>query len=83
MATKKETLEMLARGEGCLGKAADDEPVFVLRAHDKTFAEMIFIWAMLQRLIGSTAHDKIGSAEQIAHEGRQWQARTGRAKVAD
>jgi hypothetical protein len=83
MATKSETLEMLARGEGCLGHAADDEPVFVLRAHDKTFAATIFIWAILQRLLGSTAHAKIGEAEQIAHAGREWQARTGRAKVAD
>jgi hypothetical protein len=83
MATKKETLEMLARGEGCLGKAAADEPVFVLRAQDKTFAETIFVWAILQRLLGSGAHDKIGDAQRIAYAGKEWQHRTRRAKLAD
>jgi hypothetical protein len=83
MATKQETLEMLARGEGCLGKAADDEPVFVLRAQDRTFAETVFIWTILNRMIGRSAEGKLRGAEQVAQDGIAWQMRTGRAKVAD
>ena len=30
MATKREEMEKWLRGEGCLGKASDDEPLFVL-----------------------------------------------------
>ena len=44
MATKKEVLEAAARGEGCLGKAADDEPVFVLRAQDILSVRTIAWW---------------------------------------
>ena len=34
MATKAEVLEALRAGYGCLGRAALDEPVFILRAKD-------------------------------------------------
>ena len=43
--TKKEVLEQAARGEGCLGKAGDDEPVFILRAQDALAAGLIEAWA--------------------------------------
>jgi hypothetical protein len=45
MATKREVLEAALRGEGCLGKAADDEPVFVLRAQDALSDELVDKWA--------------------------------------
>lgn len=45
MGVKKEELEKALRGEGCLGKAADDEPVFILRAQDKLAPEIIREWA--------------------------------------
>ena len=44
MLTKKEVLEEAARGEGCLGKAADDEVVFVLRAKDKLAPLLVRHW---------------------------------------
>jgi hypothetical protein len=47
MATKREVLEAAARGEGCLGKAADDEPVFVLRAQDMFAGRTIQYWASM------------------------------------
>jgi hypothetical protein len=83
VATKKDELELMRRGEGCLGKAADDEPIFVLRAQDKTAAYCVFMWAALQRLFGSTAHDKIGNAERTAYAMRRWASVTGRSKLAD
>lgn len=42
---KKETLEAAARGEGCLGRSQDDEPVFVIVARDVTAAETVRAWA--------------------------------------
>jgi hypothetical protein len=44
MATKQETVEQAARGEGCLGRALDDEPVFVLRARDALAVRTIQFW---------------------------------------
>ncbi len=43
--TKALELESLAKGEGCLGKSADDEPVFILVARDMYAAEAVRHWA--------------------------------------
>ena len=37
--------ELAAVGKGCLGKAADDEPVFILRAQDMLAADLVDKWA--------------------------------------
>jgi hypothetical protein len=34
-----------ANGRGCLGRAADDEPVFVLRGQDMLAPDLIDLWA--------------------------------------
>lgn len=46
MATKLETLNAAFAGQGCLGKAAPDEPVFVLRAQDIHAADLVEKWAI-------------------------------------
>jgi len=61
MATKQQTLEAAARGEGCLGRAADDEPVFVLRAHDRIAPAIVRQWAEKARGLGAHV-DKTASA---------------------
>lgn len=35
----------LANPEGCLNKAADDEPIFVLRANDPVASHVVRYWA--------------------------------------
>jgi hypothetical protein len=42
---KKLELEAANRGEGCLGKSQDDEPVFVLVARDRLAANAVRLWA--------------------------------------
>lgn len=37
----------LANPNGCLNKAADDEPIFVLRANDPTAARVVRYWASM------------------------------------
>jgi hypothetical protein len=75
--TKKQVLEAALRGEGCLGKAHDDEPVFVLVAHDNLSAETVDFWATRANLtmpvVGSegTGH-KINGARQTADAMRDW-----------
>jgi hypothetical protein len=41
MGTKKEELESTT---GCLAKAADDEPIFVLRAQDRLAPAAVYNW---------------------------------------
>lgn len=86
MATAKITREQAARGEGCLGRAADDEPVFVLRAQDALAPEIVETWAFrlehetLGRDSPSTRKrslsqiSKIRGARALAREMRAWQA---------
>jgi hypothetical protein len=72
MATKQETVEQLARGEGCLGKAALDEPVFVLRAKDPAAILAIRIWCNIAHFLGAHEPAKIAAAQVIAMQMEQW-----------
>jgi hypothetical protein len=71
MATAKEEREKVARGEGCLGKAHDDEPVFILRAQDIHAAELVMKWAIWCRA-GNTPEDKVDEAFRIAEAMQDW-----------
>ena len=57
--------------EGCLGKAADDEPVFVLRAQDRSAAGLVDLWASANEMAGSP-HDKTTEAHELAAKMRAW-----------
>ncbi len=77
MATKKEVLEAALRGEGCLGKAADDEPVFVLRAQDCLASELVDKWAIHANLLvpavgPENRFHKIQDARSVAEAMRAW-----------
>jgi hypothetical protein len=39
--------EELANPDSCLNKAADDEPIFVLRGRDALAAEVVRFWATI------------------------------------
>lgn len=83
--TKKETLDAAARGEGCLGRSQDDEPVFVLVARDKMAADVVVKWASdAMRFGGLKANDpKIVSAMELAAEMDAWREAHGGGKVPD
>jgi hypothetical protein len=84
MALAKQGREMAAVGRGCLGKAADDEPVFVLRAKDLLAPGLVENWAnKLEAYDKSRVEDstvqmrrqaKIKEARALAHQMRAWQA---------
>lgn len=63
-----------ARGEGCLGKAADDEPVFVLRAQDMLAADLVDTWAT-QAHVAGCKWDKVREARELAQAMREWPRR--------
>lgn len=82
MALAKIEREMAATGRGCLGKAADDEPVFVLRAKDRFAPQLVEEWASkVETATHNTISDeadrsrlKIKEARALAHTMRAWQA---------
>jgi len=74
MTTKAQVIEMTNRGEGCLGKASPDEPVFVLRAQDKFAPDLIERWADKVDAARGTQIDKSRKARALAHQMRAWQA---------
>jgi hypothetical protein len=66
--------EAAPRGEGCLGKAADDEPVFILRAQDKIAPILVWIWVAFAWLHGCRLA-KVTEARKCAILMRKWPTR--------
>lgn len=76
MATKAMELHLLGEGQGCLGKAAFDEPIFILRAKDDSAPSMVRQWAKRQIELGSTT-PKIAEAMELADLMEAWQLKNG------
>lgn len=62
----------LATPTSCLNKAANDEPVFVLRAKDPHAASAVEYWAKQAEASGLHAPAKCAEARQLASEMRDW-----------
>ncbi len=71
MATAARELELAQTGQGCLGKAADDEPVFILRAQDKLAADLVDLWADRAQANGC-GMAKVIEAMDLAQKMRAW-----------
>ncbi len=72
MGTKQEEVNKLTRGEGCLGKAAPDEPVFILRAQDLHADYAVECWADAAAVMLGHAHPKVQEALLLAENMRKW-----------
>lgn len=59
-------------GVSCYEKAADDEPVFVLRAQDMLAPEIVREWAY-RALVAGTPIEKVQEARKCADEMENWQ----------
>lgn len=77
MGLAKDEREMTARGAGCLGKARDDEPVFVLRAQDRTMGTCLHIWIDENVAFLGHNHPKIVEAKELLGKVQKWQAENG------
>lgn len=60
--------------ESCFNKAADDEPVFVLRAKDERAPETVRTWAHNSKTFGTHEPEKIEDAFRLADEMEAWRA---------
>lgn len=75
--TAKELRDATARGEGPLAKAADGEPVFLLRGQDCHAADLVEKWAIwassaVPQSGGREMAAKIAEANLIADFMRRW-----------
>lgn len=66
--------ELAARGDGCLGRAADDEPVFVLRGQDRLAPILVRLWASMASRAGCDAM-KVQEAMKCAEAMEAWPSR--------
>jgi hypothetical protein len=89
LATKREELALASSGLGCLGKAADDEPVFVLRAQDINAPQVVEEWVRVTMITNARLHRpfsrvsaKIEEALELTKRMRDWQS-THITKVPD
>ena len=61
----------LEKTNSCLNKAKDDEPIFVLRAHDALAPVVVKYWAQIAQDSG-TPSEKIRDAWELANMMKQW-----------
>lgn len=59
---------------GCFAKAADDEPLFVLRAQDKCAPQHVRDWADHAELRGCSP-EKVAEARALADQMEAWPTR--------
>ena len=83
MATKQVEIEHLQLGTSSLAKAADDEPVFVLRAQDILAPILVNLWAQLANLSPQGPCPKTLEARSLAALMGDWQRRHNRCKWPD
>lgn len=72
----------LEEADSCLNRAADDEPLFVLRANDPLFGEIVRAWAAkyCKRKVKARAYREREAVKHlealaIAQEGEDWRGR--------
>lgn len=63
------------------GKIGEDEPVFILRAHDRIAPDVVDAWADLAEEEGAEK-DIVDHARQHARDMRDWQEKHG-SKIPD
>jgi len=72
MATAKMERAAARRGEDCLGKSHDNEPVFILRAQDVLAADLVALWACRASRGRVPEEAKINEAYDVARAMRAW-----------
>lgn len=80
--TKRETMEAAERGEGCLGRSQDDEPVFILVARDRLAADIVRQWAFEAKSL-QVNQDKVAEAYDLADQMDAWREAHGGGKTPD
>lgn len=80
--TKEKELAAAARGEGCLGRSQDDEPLFILCARDVLAVDVVDDWIKRAEHAG-VPDAKLNDARRLKMAMREWRETHGGGKVPD
>lgn len=69
--------------ESTLGRCETDEPIFILRAQDRTSSKMVRAWVQEARDAGCTNQTKLEEALEWAFAAEKWRQARGGGKVPD
>jgi hypothetical protein len=83
VATKQSEVLGLADQSSCLAKAANDEPIFTLRANDRTSSKTVRQWVQNAKDAGCTNIPKLEEALEWALAAQDWREAHGGGKVPD
>lgn len=75
-------LDEINTSTSCLNKAADDEPLFVLRAKDLLAPIVVAYWAELASRSGLHEDEKTLEAIRLARDMKMWKRARTRGRVA-
>lgn len=82
MATKAVAMHEARLGRGCLGKAHEDEPIFILRGQDALSGDVVRHWADLLEArtarageLSGRRQEKIAEARRLAIQMDSWKTR--------
>jgi hypothetical protein len=64
----------LANPNSCINKAAEDEPVFVLRAQDAFASDLVRLWAS-RAALNNAPPEKVAEAVKLAEAMEAWPGR--------
>lgn len=65
MATKRVELQ---NADGCFNRAAEDEPIFVLRANDELAASVVRVWADYYRTRKRAIHGSLSPQQNAKYQ---------------
>lgn len=80
--TKTDDVKKTKHDNQCFVKAADDEPIFVLRASDNIAPDAVRAWASSARCRGVNPK-KVKGALEVADAMEKWAKEHGGAKLPD
>lgn len=74
----------MSNPDGCLGRAVDDEPIFVLRANDEIAPLAVRVWALMYRhsketdgMFNERRREKYQEAQMLALSMERWKKENG------
>ena len=80
--TKQKELEANAKGEGCLGRSQDDEPLFILCARDVLAVSTVDFWIRQAEHAG-VPDPKLNDARRLLRAMLDWRETHGGGKTPD
>lgn len=80
--TKEKEIAANLKGEGCLGRSRDDEPLFILCARNRLAVDTVDFW-IRQAEHAEVPDAKLNDARRLLRAMRDWRETNGGGKIPD